>query len=613
MHEMGRISKRKAAEHPVHSESGYRRYHAGIYARLSSDQEAKMEAKEKASQITGNKRGTHTSESKTLISESKTFTSGNQTLTCEGLETQIEIAKRYVEEFNQRKHGESIEVVGCYTDLGKTGSNFERSGFQKLMQDIRLGEIDCVIVKDLSRFGRNYLEAGNYIEKIFPFLGVRFIAVSDGYDTGEEESGNRQMISEIKNLVNDMYAKDFSKKAKLQLRQRRGEGCYVGGPPPYGYKAVRDGKKRVLVPDENTAEIVRYIYDKFVKTESFHAVADELNRQKISPPVVYKQTGKVYYLQGACCTEQATEFKGWNGGTVERILKSRTYIGTLEQGKSSITARDEKSREHKPEGEWVIIRDSHEALVSQELYQRTQETLEKIRKRKAACEHPTKGCPLGEDIYDSVLYCGVCGKKMTRDSHVRQDGNGRKMRVDGYFCRNAGQTRVPVCPKTNRIRKSELADILLCLLCAEFMAYLDQPKRFMEYGKEQFAKKKKEMEAGIRVAESRIRGMAEEESRMYMDYRAGKIEQKEFVSFKTQQKQDGSDLKKQEDALREELEKLEKFEVKYFAAIKPLLRLKSGKELTKDMVETFVSKVCVYPGKRVEVEFTFSAGCLERG
>ena len=397
MREMGRISKRKVAERPVHSESGYRKYHAGIYARLSSDQEARMEAKEKAFRITGNERGNLTSEGKTL--------------TCESLETQIEIAKKYVEEFNQRKRGENIEVVGCYTDLGKTGSNFERNGFQKLMQDIRLGEIDCVIVKDLSRFGRNYLEAGNYIEKIFPLLGVRFIAVSDGYDTGEEESGNGQMISEIKNLVNYMYAKDFSKKAKLQLHQRRDEGSYVGGPPPYGYKAERDGKKRVLVPDENTAEIVRYIYDKFVETESFLAVADELNRQKINPPVIYKQTGEVYYLQGACCTEQASEYKGWNGGAVERILKSKTYIGTLEQGKSSVTARDEKNREHKPEGEWVIIKDSHEALISQELYRQAQQGLEKIRKKTAACAHPTKGCPLEENIFDKVLYCGVCGKK----------------------------------------------------------------------------------------------------------------------------------------------------------------------------------------------------------
>ena len=114
---------------------------------------------------------------------------------------------------------------------------------------------------DLSRFGRNYLEAGNYIEKIFPFLGVRFIAVADGFDTGKEGNENKQMASEIKNLVNDMYAKDFSKKAKLHLKQRREEGSYVGGPPPYGYRAEWSGKRRVLLPDENTKSIVTFIYE----------------------------------------------------------------------------------------------------------------------------------------------------------------------------------------------------------------------------------------------------------------------------------------------------------------------------------------------------------------
>ena len=214
---MGRISKRGASFTPVGGNSkenstgignaagkGQKRYKAGIYARLSVDVEEKKES----------------------------------------IDVQIGIAEKFVEEFN-RNNKEKIDIAGHYCDVGKTGSNFNRDSFNRLMQDIRLGDINCVIVKDLSRFGRNYLEAGNYIEKIFPFLGVRFIAVSDGYDTGEEGNDTRQMASEIKNLVNDMYAKDFSVKAKTGLRQRREAGSYVGGMPPYGYLAVwgRQGKK----------------------------------------------------------------------------------------------------------------------------------------------------------------------------------------------------------------------------------------------------------------------------------------------------------------------------------------------------------------------------------
>ena len=158
---------------------GTKYYKAGIYARLSSDQGSKA---------------------------------CGQALKNESVETQVEIAKSYVADWN-RHHGDKIEIVGQYADLGKTGTNFDREDFKRLMQDVRLGDINCVIVKDLSRFGRNYLEAGNYIEKIFPFLGVRFIAVADGYDTGTDGSSTRQMASEIKHLVIDRYAKDFSAKA----------------------------------------------------------------------------------------------------------------------------------------------------------------------------------------------------------------------------------------------------------------------------------------------------------------------------------------------------------------------------------------------------------------
>lgn len=204
---MGRVSKRgnslrKTTGVQTEQNVKVRRYRAGIYARLSADHDERKN---------------------------------------ESVEVQIEIARKYVEEFNLKNTEEIIDIIDYYTDLGKTGSNFEREGFLRLLQDIRLGEINCVIVKDLSRFGRNYLEAGNYIEKIFPFLEVRFIAVADGFDTGKEGNENKQMASEIKNLVNDMYAKDFSKKAKLHLKQRREEGSYVGGPPPYGYMAEWSG------------------------------------------------------------------------------------------------------------------------------------------------------------------------------------------------------------------------------------------------------------------------------------------------------------------------------------------------------------------------------------
>lgn len=568
---MGRVSKRgnslrKTADIQTELNMEKKRYKAGIYARLSSDQDEKKN---------------------------------------ESVEVQIEIARKFVEEFNRNKAGEVIDVIECYTDLGKTGSNFERAGFLRLLQDIRLGEINCVIVKDLSRFGRNYLEAGNYIEKIFPFLGVRFIAVADGFDTGKEGNENKQMASEIKNLVNDMYAKDFSKKAKLHLKQRREEGSYVGGPPPYGYMAEWDGKRRVLIPDENTEGIVRFIYEKFVETESYTAVADELNHRQINPPALYKKTKEVYHAP------DAGAYKGWDKSAVERILKSETYTGTLVQGRTSITARDEKNRIHKPEDDWVITKEAHEPLVDGELYQKSVEIREKIQKRTASYHHPTKGYPIEENIFDSVLYCGVCGRKMTRSSYVKHYADGETARLDGYFCLNGGRTKVTVCPDSNRISKNELVGILLPLIRMEFAVFLNKPKRYMEYGKERIAEAVKKAESGLRETEGKIRRSYEEESNIYMDYRAGKIPQKKYVAFKMQQENKLADLKKQQEGQEKEIKALNKLSEKYLTAIKALLKLKSGKELTKDMIEAFISKIYVYPGKRIEVIFTFTTDCME--
>ena len=568
---MGRVSKRgnllrKTEGTITEGNVEKQRYKAGIYARLSSNQDEKKK---------------------------------------ESIEVQIEIARKFVEEFNRSENGEVLEVIGCYTDVGKTGSNFERDGFQRLLQDIRIGKINSVIVKDLSRLGRNYLETGNYLEKIFPFLGVRFIAVADDFDTGKEGNENKQMASEIKNLVNDMYARDFSQKAKLHLRQRREEGSYVGGPPPYGYRAEQNGKRRILIPDENTEGIVRFIYEKYVETESYTAVAGELNLRQVNPPALYKKTKEVYHIPGA------GKYKGWNKSAVERILKSETYTGTLVQGKTSITARDEKNRIHKPEDDWVVTKDAHEPLVDRELYQKSVEIREKMKERKASYNHPTKGYPIGENIFDGVLYCGVCGRKMTRSSYVKHYADGEKARLDGYFCLNSGQTKIKVCPDSNRISKNELVDILLPLICMEFAVFLNKPKHYMEYGKERIAEAVKKAEARLRETEARLRRSQEEESCVYMDYRAGKIPQKEYVAFKMKQANILEDLRKQQESQQQEIRALDKLSGKYMAAIKALLKLKSGKELTKDMIEAFISKIYIYPGKRIEVIFTFTADCME--
>ena len=552
---MGRKSKRLhalAGTAEKKPDSTGKRYKAGIYARLSVSREEKNES----------------------------------------IEVQVEIAKRFIEEWNER-HSDKIEVAGCYKDLGKTGTSFERDEFKRLMQDVRLGDINCVIVKDLSRFGRNYLEAGNYIEKIFPFLGVRFIAVADGYDTGEDGSNTHQMATEVKNLINDMYAKDFSGKARLSLAQRRQEGSYVGGPPPYGYRAVREGRIRKLVPDENTAEIVRHIYSKFLETESYKAVADELNQNRINPPSIYRKSGEVY-----CPPDMP--YKGWDKAYMEVFLKNETYTGRLVQGRTTISP--EKERLQTDEKDWKIKEQAHEPLIEKDVFEQARKLRQQIheRSKNSAVEQP-----IDENVFENVLFCGVCGRKMTRHSHVRTYADGSKKRVEEYSCVNATNTKTNLCPSPNYIAKNKLTELLFSLLETEFALCLKRKREYERKGKNILEAEKRELESTLRSIQRKEEAVAGQDSVAYMEYRIGKISQEELAERRLQRETQLQELLGQETEIREAIRRLEKTETVYLAAIRALIRLKSKRVFTKELAESLIDKIYLYPGKRIEVVFAF--------
>lgn len=564
---MARVSKRIAARAAISVERQVSHYKAGIYARLSSNQD---KAKN------------------------------------ESVEMQVKIAEKYIEDINE-KQMEQIEIIDRYIDLGKTGSNFRRDEFGRLMQDIRLGEINCVVVKDLSRFGRNYLEAGNYIEKIFPFLGVRFIAVCDRFDTGMDGNEKKQMVVEIKNLINDMYTKEASVKRKQSLRQCRQAGGYVGGPAPYGYVTEYEKKVRKLKPDEKTADIVRYIFERFIETTSCSAVADDLNGRRINSPTIYRQTGEVFFSE-----RERENYRGWDRSAVERIVNSETYTGRLVQGKTSITARDENNRIHKPEGEWCIKENAHEPLIDVRMFGQAKEIMQKIHDRSRACDHPAKGCTISEDIFDEVLYCGVCGRKMTRNSQIKTYQDVGKRRIDGYFCLNSGQTRVDICPETNRILKEQLVDILMQLLRVQFAMYLKKPSKYIDFVQKRLSEKRTEVEKRRKKVLRSMEIFRQKEGLKYMQYKEGEISQKEYVAYKMQQEGKKQDLDRQLAQIEDDVKKADILAKKVPAMVRSIFHLRSGKELTKEMVEAFIDRIYVYPGKRVEILWDYTDGCMDK-
>lgn len=219
------------------------------------------------------------------------------------------------------ENDQSLTLYGLFCDNGRTGTDFERPEFEKLMEAVKHGEVDCIVVKGLSRFGRNYKETGNYLERIFPFLGVRFIAVNDGFDTLTAERGADGYLVPLKNLINEVYSKDISKKSGSALATKQTNGDFIGAWAPYGYRKCVDDPHK-LEPDEATASVVRQIFQWRAEGMSITRIAKKLNDSGIPSPSAY------LYNTGVCKTEK---YNGaiWHIQAVKIILTRQVYIGHM--------------------------------------------------------------------------------------------------------------------------------------------------------------------------------------------------------------------------------------------------------------------------------------------
>lgn len=280
---------------------------------------------------------------------------------------QKEMLKHYVE-----NHGELI-LKDFYVDDGYSGTNFIRPGFQRMMRDVERGEIDCIVVKDLSRFGRDYIETGRYLERYFPEKGIRFIAVADQIDSLERAYN---LFLPLKNILNEQYARDISEKVHVTMRTKQRMGQFIGAFAAYGYRKDPEDKNHLLI-DEEAAPVVRRIFMEYAEGISIREIAERLNREKIPSPSAYKmQNGQKFQNGKNISAEQPWTYSG-----VCRILHSELYTGAMVQGKKE-QYMHLRQRQRRPE-EWIVVKGTHEALISPDLWKMVQsKLLERAGNRK---------------------------------------------------------------------------------------------------------------------------------------------------------------------------------------------------------------------------------------
>lgn len=309
---------------------------------------------------------------------------------------------------NQREliHGflekdQSIEIVTEKVDDGYSGVSFDRPAFIEMMDLVKKGEVNCIIVKDLSRFGRDYLETGRYIEKVFPLLSVRFIAINDSYDSGKGMSSTDSIIIPFKNLINDSYSRDISMKVRSSILVRQKKGDYTGAFPLYGYVKSKEDKRKLEI-DDFAADVIRDIFRMRIEGYSAGKIADVLNDHGILSPYEYKQMSGLSYKNPF----KVNKIAKWSAGTIERILKNEMYTGVMIQGKSGRINYKLKKLIDKPKDQWIRVEDTHDAIISKEKFKLVGE-ISKLDTRRSE----------GNDVvypFSGVLYCDCCKNTMVR-------------------------------------------------------------------------------------------------------------------------------------------------------------------------------------------------------
>ena len=362
--------------------------------------------------------------------------SDNESLT---ITNQTKLVREYIE-------SQQWELAGIYADDGISGTTFERPAFQSLLEDIKKGKVNCVVVKDLSRLGRHYIETGRYLEEIFPELGVRCIALGERYDSFSEE--NNDFIP-FKNILNEWYAKDISRKIRASRKINARQGNFMGSVPPYGYKKSPEDK-HVLVPDENTCEIVQKIFKQFAYGSSAREIADRLNKMNILSP-------REYYYSNVGRENPTYTIKAWGSATIIQILKNEVYIGNMVQGKRVVKSFKDKKRKCAPKDNWICVKGTHEALIDNSLWNDVQNRLRDNQRQRTSCNGSLS-------VFSGLCYCADCNSKMVYSTKKRRNGSV----VEYYKCSGYNNYGSSYC-SSHLVR----ADHILSIVKSELSYYAE--------------------------------------------------------------------------------------------------------------------------------------------
>lgn len=525
-------------------------YKVGIYCRLSVDDAANS-------------------------AKAKNYIPGDESVS---IENQYEILSKFV-----MLNG-WVEVK-TYRDDGYSGGNFQRPAFQEMLEDARNGLINLILVKDLSRLGRDFVEVGRYTDVVFPSMGCRFVSVLDCLDS---EGDNTDMLH-FRSLMNDYHLKDLSSKIKSVIYAKKKSGQYLTAFAPYGYRKCEDDKHRLVIDDESAA-VVRRIFEMRRSGMAYGKIAAALNREEILSPRWYWET---HYGKNGTCKYS----KLWTYATVKQLLNDEVYLGTVTQNRTGTRSYKDKTMICKPESKWISHEDAHEAIISNEVWDAVQEInhLAKLRSADSAAPQPA--------LFTGKLVCADCGHPLVASRETQRRKNGTVKKYTSYFCSRFATTGHSTC-SWHRIYELSLKEIVLGEIKAHAEAITLDEDAVLKQLKKQVSSADAARQENTRQEISKLRRRVQElehlTAKLYEDKVSGTISEATFLMLIEKSEQERIQKADRLDTLLAEANKVQQDMAnvqKWTAIVRKYLHLQ---ELDREILDELIDHIEI--GERTIVD-----------
>lgn len=483
-------------------------------------------------------------------------------------------------------------IYDIYVDDGYSGTDFNRPGFQRLLNDMKENKFNTIIVKDLSRLGRNYIEVGNYIEQIFPLFKIRFISLNDMIDSHKDPTSVNNVIVPFKNLMNDEYCRDISMKIRSAFNTKKRNGDFVGAWAPYGY--LKDPKNKYhLIIDEEVAYVVRMIFDLALQGYGRQTIAKRLNSLGIVNPTGYKQEVLKLNYQNHSAQKYGKDY-AWTNTTISQILKNRVYIGDMVQCKEKVISYKVHKIVKTSDDEKIIVENTHEPIIDKEQFYKVQDI---IFSRDTRVE---KSGNLS--IFAGHIRCGDCKRAMNKKTLSNKNRNRDYWY---YICSTYRNKSKELCTK-HSIRNDRLENAVLEAIKLQISLVLEMEDILNEINKSKTVNlRNNNIEISIKKQEAELEKNKKLKKSVYEDWKLGLISQEEYIEYSEEYLRNIKNIQETLNYLSEEKEQYKEQMQSENSWITVFKKNKNISELSKQVIDELVDCIYIYENERITVSFKF--------